>query len=154
MFLSLVMGTAKRYDFLHIGAQLVAKARLATWGRSTPFPHTYRENRPIFRSMGFPSNQRWIMCRWSPQARWAPRKHPGDTSHTFSASCLRLPIRPACCVRKMILYATLRSKGAHTTSTSCDCDDEQKCSFHLDRESACARDLGRWLRPIYSHCQS
>ena len=69
-------------------------ARLARWGRSTPFPHAYRENRPIFRSMGFLRNPSWIMCRWTLRGRWAPPEHPRDTSHAFSARCLRLPIRP------------------------------------------------------------
>ena len=64
------------------------------WGRSTPFPHAYRENRPIFQNKGFPSNQCWIMCIWSLQYHWGPPEHPRDTSHTFSASCCRLPIRP------------------------------------------------------------
>ena len=36
------------------------------------------------------------MCRWTLQDCWAPREQPRDTSHTFSASCLRLPIRPVC----------------------------------------------------------
>ena len=31
---------------------------------------------------------------WSPRYRWAPPEHPRDTSHTFSARCCRLPIRP------------------------------------------------------------
>ena len=34
------------------------------------------------------------MCRWTLQDRWAPPEHPRDTSHTFSASYCRLPIRP------------------------------------------------------------
>ena len=68
--------------------------RLAAWGRSTPFPHAHRENRPIFQNKGFPLNQRWIMCSWTPQDRWGPPEHPRDTSHAFSASCCRLPIRP------------------------------------------------------------
>ena len=52
------------------------------------------KNQPIFRSSGFPCNQRWIRCIWSPQYRWTPPEHPRDISHTFSASCLGLPIRP------------------------------------------------------------
>ena len=44
--------------------------------------------------MGFPRNQCWIMCRWCPEYHWGPPEHPRDTSHAFSASCLRLPIRP------------------------------------------------------------
>ena len=72
------------------------KARLARWGRSNPFSHAHRENWPIFQNKGFPLNQRWIMCRWSLQYHWGPPEHPRDTSHTFSASCCRLPIRPVC----------------------------------------------------------
>ena len=44
--------------------------------------------------MGFPCNQRWIMCKWTLQGRWTPPEHPRDTNHGFSARCLRLPIRP------------------------------------------------------------
>ena len=51
-------------------------------------------NRPIFQNKGFPLNPSWIMCRWTLQDRWAPPEHPRDTSHAFSASCCRLPIRP------------------------------------------------------------
>ena len=80
--------------FCTLGPIWSRNARLARWGRSTPFPHAYRENRPIFRSMGFPRNPSWIMCRWTLRGRWAPPEHPRDTSHAFSARCLRLPIRP------------------------------------------------------------
>ena len=31
------------------------RCALATWGRSTPFPHAYRENQPIFKIRGFPA---------------------------------------------------------------------------------------------------
>ena len=51
-------------------------------------------NRPIFQNKGFPLNQRWVMCGRTLQDRWAPPEHPRDTSHGFSASCCRLPIRP------------------------------------------------------------
>ena len=84
--------------FCTLGPIWSRNARLARWGcaqgRSTPFPHAYRENRPIFQNKGFPCNQCWIMCRWTLQDRWAPPEHPRDTSHGFSARCLRLPIRP------------------------------------------------------------
>ena len=80
--------------FCTLGPIWSRNARLARWGRSTPFPHAYRENRPIFQNKGFPSNPSWIMCRGTLQGRWAPPEHPRDTSHAFSASCCRLPIRP------------------------------------------------------------
>ena len=57
------------------------KARLARWGRSNPFAHAHRENRPIFQNKSFPLNASWIMCSWTPQYRWAPPEHPRDTSH-------------------------------------------------------------------------
>ena len=82
--------------FCTLGPIWSPKACLATWGRSTPFSHAHRENQPTFQNKGFPLNQRWIMCRWSPQYRWAPPEHPRDSSHAFSAWCLRLPIRPVC----------------------------------------------------------
>ena len=34
------------------------------------------------------------MSRWTLQGHWVPQEHPRDTSHAFSASCCRLPIRP------------------------------------------------------------
>ena len=80
--------------FCTLGPIWSRNVRLAAWGRSTPFPHAHRENRPIFQNKGFPSNPSWIMCRWTLQDRWAPPEHPRDTSHAFSARCLRLPIRP------------------------------------------------------------
>ena len=52
------------------------------------------ENRPIFQNKGFPCSPSRIGCMWSPQDRWAPPEHPSNTSHTFSARCCRLPIRP------------------------------------------------------------
>ena len=48
----------------------------------------------FFRIRNFPSNPSWIMCRWTLQDSWGPPKHPRDASHTFSARCLRPPIRP------------------------------------------------------------
>ena len=66
------------------------------WPHGADPPHFHMHIGKIgqfFQNKGFPSNQRWIMCRWSPQYRWAPPEHPRDTGHTFSASCLRLPIR-------------------------------------------------------------
>ena len=80
--------------FCTLGPIWSRKASFATWGRFIPFPHAQRENRPIFRSSGFPLNQRWIMCKWFPQYRWRPPEHPRNTSHALSASCCRLPIRP------------------------------------------------------------
>ena len=80
--------------FCTLGPIWSRNVRLAAWGRSTPFPHAHRENRPIFQNKGFPLNQCWIMCSWTPQDRWGPPEHPSDTSHAFSASCCRLPIRP------------------------------------------------------------
>ena len=56
-------GLPSSMAFCTLGPIWSRNARLARWGRSTPFPHAYRENRPNFRSMGFPCNQRWIMCR-------------------------------------------------------------------------------------------
>ena len=58
-------------------------------------------NRPIFQSMGFPCNPSWILCRWTPQDRWIPPERPRDTSHGFSARCLRLPIRPVAWEEKL-----------------------------------------------------
>ena len=92
--------------FCTLGPIWSRNARLARWGRSTPFPHAYRENQPIFQNKGFPCNQRWIMCRWTLQDRWAPPEHPRDTSHGFSARCLRLPIRP-------VVRATSHAPGMH-----------------------------------------
>ena len=48
------------------------------------------------------------MCRWTLQDRWAPPEHPRDTSHAFSASCCRLPIRP-------VGHQTLWGAHAHTS---------------------------------------
>ena len=78
--------------FCTLGPIWSRNTRLARWGRSTPFPHAHRENRPIFQNKGFPLNPRWIMCRWTLQDHWGPPEHPRDTSHTFSTSCLRLQI--------------------------------------------------------------
>ena len=55
--------------FCTLGPIWSRNARLARWGRSTPFPHAYRENRPIFQNKGFPLNPSWIMCRWALQDR-------------------------------------------------------------------------------------
>ena len=49
--------------FCTLGPIWSQNMRLARCGRSTPFPHAYRENWPTFRSMGLPSNPSWIMCR-------------------------------------------------------------------------------------------
>ena len=58
--------------------------------------------------MGFSCSPSWIMCRWTLQDCRGPPEHPRDTSHTFSASCCRLPIHPVqfpCCH----IYSLLRS---------------------------------------------
>ena len=94
-FRSLMRGTARQRGFLHVGPHFVAKGVLGHMGQIHPISTGTQGKLAIFfRSMGFPCGQRWIGCRWSPQYRWAPPEHPRDTSHTFSASCCRLPIRP------------------------------------------------------------
>ena len=55
--------------FCTLGPIWSRNARLARWGRSTPFPHAHRENRPIFQNKGFPLNLSWIMCRRTLQDR-------------------------------------------------------------------------------------
>ena len=104
--------------FCTLGPIWSRNARLARWGRSTPFPHAHRGNRPIFRSMGFPLNQCWIMCSWTPQDRWGPPEHPRDTSHAFSASCCRPPIRPVSPARRAALADTPRQLRDYTCSRS------------------------------------
>ena len=90
--------------FCILGPIWPPKACLATWDRFTPFPHVhaYRENQPIFQNMGFPCNPSLIMCRWSPQDRWAPPEHPQDTSSAPPSSYRRLPIRPVSAVLRLL----------------------------------------------------
>ena len=90
-------------NFCILGPIWSPKACWATCGRFTPFPHAQSENRPSFRSMGFPRNKRWIMCRWSPEYHWGPPEHPGDTSNAFSA---RQPTSRA------VLGSQLESRGS------------------------------------------
>ena len=67
------------------------------------------------------------MCRWTLQGRWAPPEHPRDTSHAFSARCLRLPIRPVCvsdtlvgvCVDVCITLCTCRQVCRHVCRHVC-----------------------------------
>ena len=103
--------------FCILGSIWSPKACLATWGRFTASPHAHRANRPIFRSMGFPWNPSWIICRWSPQYHWGPPEHPRDTSHTFSASCLRLPIRPVYHVSDYIILIINKQPLVRTAPT-------------------------------------
>ena len=62
-------GLPSSMAFCTLGPIWSRNARLARWGRSTPFPHAYRENRPIFQSMGFPWNPSWILSSWCCQNR-------------------------------------------------------------------------------------
>ena len=84
IFLSLMRGSAKLHGFLHIGAHLVAKGALGHMGQ---IPHAFRENWQKFQNEGFPAAQVGFGVDARPE-------HPGDTSHTSSARCCRLPIRP------------------------------------------------------------
>ena len=90
IFQPLMRGTAKRHGFLIIGTHFVARGVLGHMRQIHPIFTCIEGKLANFRSMGFPRNQRWIMCRWTLQDRRTPPEHPRDTTHAFSARCLQL----------------------------------------------------------------
>ena len=83
-------GITKRHGLLRIGPIWPPKACLATWGRSTPFSHAYRGNRPISQKTRVSPKTQVGLCVDGPYRTTA---HLQNTTSTPPASCWWPPIR-------------------------------------------------------------